>query len=193
MEKTNDVLAYLEAILRRNTAHYQSGFDYDRQMLRGAANKAKESERTFYWMSRDCGTWCFQERDVFLRDSEPNITWLSYEDVSGILTFRVLITGLDESGEKLTGIIQPFPYAEQVQRVKRAALPIHRITGVYGDGTPFVTQGRKYDPTEMHEHKGIREKRYEPENEQELSNLILWEHREQDKKPQHRKPTAKLR
>ena len=52
MEKTNDVLAYLEAILRRNTAHYQSDFDYDRQMLRGAANKAKESERTFYWMSR---------------------------------------------------------------------------------------------------------------------------------------------
>lgn len=192
MERTADVLAYLGAIVRENTAHYQSDFEYDKKMLREAASKPDAADRTFYWMSRDCGTWCFRERDVFMRDSEQNVTWQYYEGESGILAFRVLITGIE--GEKLAGEIQPFDYAEQVQRVKRSALPIHHVTGVYEDGTPFTAPHGNYDAAEMLLHKGIREKRYEPESELELSNLITWEHRFQDSpitQPRRRKAPAR--
>lgn len=192
MERTNDVLSYLGAIVQQNTEIYQSDFESDKKLLREAASKPSISDRTFYWMSRDCGTWCFKERDVFMRDSDQNITWQNYEGESGILAFRVLITGLD--GDKLTGEIQPFNYAEQVQRVKRSALPIKQVTGVYEDGTPFVTLHKKYNTSEMTKHGGIKEIRYEPENELELSDLISWEHRAQDlpaKRPRQRKPAAR--
>lgn len=192
MERTADVLGYLGAIVRQNTAHYQSDFESDKKLLLEAADKPDAADRTFYWMSRDCGTWCFRERDVFMRDSEQNVTWQYYEGESGILAFRVLITGIE--GEKLAGEIQPFDYAEQVQRVKRSALPIHHVTGVYEDGTPFTAPHGNYDAAEMLLHKGIREKRYEPESELELSNLITWEHRFQDcpiTQPHRRKTPAR--
>ena len=192
MERTNDVLAYLGVIVRQNTAHYQSDFEYDKERLREAANKPDISDRTFYWMSRDSGTWCFKERDVFMRDSHQNITWTYYEGEEKILAFRVLITGLD--GDKLTGEIQPLNYAEQVQRVKRSALPISQVTGVYNDGTAFTAPRGKFNPAEVQQHKGIREMRYEPENERDLSDVIAWEHRAQDtppKRPRRQKNAAK--
>ena len=192
MERTNDVLAYLGAIVQQNTAHYESDFEYDKKMLREAADKPSAADRTFYWMSRDCGTWCFKERDVFMRDSDQNITWQYHEGELGILAFRVLITGLD--GGKLTGEIQPFNYAEQVQRVKRSALPIKQVTGVYEDGTPFIAPHKKYDTAEMTKHGGIKELRYEPENELELSNTLAWEHRLQEnppKRPRQRRAAAR--
>ena len=194
MERTNDVLAYLGAVVRKNTKHYQSDFEYDKATLFKAATRSKPSDRTFYWMSRDCGTWCFLERDVFLRESDPNITWLYHENEKGILTFRVYITGTDESGEKLTGEIQPFPYAEQVQRVKRSALPILQITGIYEDGTPFVAPHGKTNLSEIYQHGGIKESHYVPENETELSDLLMWEHRLQDSartRPRQRKPAMR--
>lgn len=193
MERTNDVLAYLGAIVQKNTAHYQSDFEHDKERLREAASKPDISDRTFYWMSRNSGTWCFRERDVFMRDSDQNIAWQHYESEKNILTFRILITGLD--GEKLTGEIQPFDYAEQIQRLKQSALPIRQVTGVYGDGTPFAAPHGNYNTTE-NEHNGIKEMRYEPENEQELANVIAWEHRAQDhppKRPRNRKPAVKRR
>ena len=192
MERTNDVLAYLGAIVRRNTAHYQSDFEYDKERLREAANKPDISDRTFYWMSRDSGTWCFKERDVFMRDSQQNITWTYYEGEEKILAFRVLITGLD--GDKLIGEIQPLNYAEQVQRVKRSALPIRQVTGVYNDGTAFTAPRGKFNPAEVQQHKGIREMRYEPENERDLSDVIVWEHRAQDTpatRPRQQRTAAK--
>ena len=194
MERTNDVLAYLGAIVRRNTRHYQSDFDYDKAMLFKAA-QSETSDRTFYWMSRDCGTWCFLERDVFIRGSNANITWLYHEGETGILTLRVRITGLDESGKKLAGEIQPFPYAEQVQRVRRAALPIRQLVGVYEDGTAFVAPRGETNTADIYKHGGIKESRYEPENETELSDLLVWEHRLQDKpptRPRQRKPATRL-
>lgn len=193
MERTADVLAFLGAVVQRNTKHYQSDFEADKKLLLNAASLPSLSDRTFYWMSRDCGTWCFKERDVFLRDTTQNITWQYYEGESGILAFRVVITGRD--GEKLTGDIFPFNYAEQVQRVKRSALPIRQVSGVYVDGTPFVAPRGKYNTDELARHGGIKEMRYEPENELELSNLITWEHRFQDEsstRPRPRKAPARL-
>ncbi len=195
MQRTNDVLAYLEKVLRENTHHYREDFDFDRERLKKAAALPNIADRTFYWMSRDCGTWCFRERDVLFCGSDQNIAWLYHEGEKGILTFRVLLTGFDESGEKLTGEIQPFPYAEQVQRLKRTAVRNWQTVGVYADGTPFSAPLDKYDRSEMRRHGGIKEARYEPDDKGDLSDLIMWEHRLQDsprKSSRGRKTPARL-
>ena len=180
MEKQTDILACLGAVVEKNTTAYQTDFEYDKAMLKEAASQPKAEDRTFYFMSRPHGTWCFKEREIFMRDSEANLTWLYYGDTpKGILTFRVHVTGFDKAGKKLLGDIQPFNYAAQVERLKKAAMPIHEITGVYADGTPFVAPRGEYNRHELAEHGGVKEKHFHPENEDELQVRIMQEHHNQ--------------
>lgn len=182
MKKTDDLIGSLKTVVQGNTQHYQSDFDYDTETLREAAKKAEPEDRTFYWMSRPSGTWCLAERDVLLRDSEAYGIWTHYGDhPDGILTLRVEVTDIDKRSGNIRGTIQPFHYARQVKRIREAALPIHHATGVYRDGTAFSVPGGKFNLNELLEHGGIKEKRYEPENADELSNLIRKEHQLQDK------------
>lgn len=57
--------------VEENTHHYQSDFDYDEKRLQAAMLEIKQKNRTFLWMGRFCETWCFLERDTFLRDTQP--------------------------------------------------------------------------------------------------------------------------
>ena len=190
MDQT-DVLAYLETVMLDNTEHYQTDFEYDKKILREAVLQGADEERTFYWMSRPCGTWCLPEREVLLLDTEAHNIWTYHQgEADKIRAFRVHITSIGNDGKPL-GDIHPIRYDEQVERIKRNALPVQRVTGTYVDGTTFsVAQGRP-DPNVIREHGGIAKIRYEPENEQELSNLIAQEHREQDKRPQRNRQKRK--
>ena len=62
-----DVIASLEAIMKQNTAFYQSDFDIDKQILQKAAVSPIPEDKRLLWFSRPSGTCCFRERDVFLR------------------------------------------------------------------------------------------------------------------------------
>ena len=198
MERTNDVLAFLGAVVQQNTAHYQSDFEYDKEQLREAAEKPDISDRTFYWMSRDSGTWCVKEREVFLRGTTAHNIWTHYETGNkDFKAYRVVITG--EQDGKLTGNLYRLNYAEQIRRVMASALPIHHVSGVYADGETFCfpySEMMQNSETKMaiERHGGIERLRYEPENEQELSDLIEREHRTQDltaKRPRQRKAPSK--
>ena len=62
------VIEFLSRIVQEHVKAYQTDFDYDTVILTKAIQKPAEQDRTFYWMGRECGTWCFKERDVFLCD-----------------------------------------------------------------------------------------------------------------------------
>ena len=53
-----DILQTLKAVLLENTASYQTDFEYDIATLQEAAKEPKIEDRTYYWLSRPCGTWC---------------------------------------------------------------------------------------------------------------------------------------
>ena len=85
-----------------NTEHYKSDFEYDVATLLKAAKQPKIEDRTYYWLSRPCGTWCFKEKEVFLKDSGAYKTWTHYEsEHEGFRAFRVVIEEMD--GKKLLG------------------------------------------------------------------------------------------
>ena len=67
-----DVIASLEAIMKQNTAFYQSDFDIDKQILRKAAVSLIPEDKRLLWFSRPSGTCCFRERDVFLKDTRQH-------------------------------------------------------------------------------------------------------------------------
>ena len=70
-----DVIASLEAIMKQNTAFYQSDFDIDKQILQKAAVSPVPEDKRLLWFSRPSGTCCFRERDVFLKDTRQHNTW----------------------------------------------------------------------------------------------------------------------
>ena len=51
-----DVIASLEAIMKQNTAFYQSDFDIDKQILRKAAVSLIPEDKRLLWFSRPSGT-----------------------------------------------------------------------------------------------------------------------------------------
>ena len=90
-----DVEQCLRSVMERNTKHYQSDFEFDVGSMERIA-QTKHPERTpLYWMSRPSGTWCFRERDVFIRDSDAFHTWQFYKDTRDtILAYTVEIIGM---------------------------------------------------------------------------------------------------
>lgn len=67
-----DLLDALEKIMLINTKHYVSDFSIDKKILIEAAKKKQNSETAdniYLWLSRPCGTWCFREWKVFLKNS----------------------------------------------------------------------------------------------------------------------------
>lgn len=76
--KNVDVIATLRAIMDANTESYKSDFDYDAKTLKTVAKNPECKNRTFFWMSRNCGTWLFKEYDIFLKTSAAYNTWLCY-------------------------------------------------------------------------------------------------------------------
>lgn len=72
-----NLIEALRKIMLHNTEHYQSDFEYDIKSLQKAAEDSKGS-RYFLWLSRGFGTWCFEERDVYIRNTQAFNTWNYY-------------------------------------------------------------------------------------------------------------------
>ena len=67
-----DVIASLQAVMKQNTTHYQSDFQYDADLFRAAAKSADSMEKTFLWLSRPDGTYCERERDALGARRSPH-------------------------------------------------------------------------------------------------------------------------
>lgn len=189
-----DILRTLQAVLLENTTSFQSDFEFDVTTLLEAAKGQKIEDRTYYWLSRPCGTWCLKENEVFLKGSAAYNIWTHYEsEHSGFRAFRVVVE--EKSGNALLGQVIPFDYGESVKRIKRAALPIMYITGEYGDGTAFSMSYADYDSDErLHaaiQHGGVKICQVFPESREELKLRIAQEHRLQTAFPKKERASAK--
>lgn len=179
-----DVLMFLAQVLEENTTGYRSDFQYDVRMLTQAAQEKDMRDRVFYWMSRPNGTWCVKEREVFLQGSGAHSIWTYYADQpEGIRAYRVTITGTE--GRKVMGQVIPLDYKTQVHRVQEQAIPATALTLQYESGHTIVV------PYDGHQaslntvrpgHGTIRTVQYEPDNEAELTHIIMVEHRHQTEK-----------
>ena len=177
-----------------NTTSYREDFAQDVAILKEAANSTKIEDRTFYWLSRPCGTWCIKEKDIFLKDSLPYNIWTYYEsEHEHIKAFRVVIERTE--GRKLIGQLIPFDYGANIQRIRKAALPIWSISGEYVDGVSFSMSYSEYG-SEAHErickqHGGVKDAELFPENKDELKLRIAQEHTMQTRKSGPKKDKGK--
>ena len=75
-----DVTASLEAIMKQNTAFYQSDFDIDKEIIKRAAESPNAGDKMLLWFSRPSGTCCIKERDAFLKDTRGAYRHTGRED-----------------------------------------------------------------------------------------------------------------
>ena len=140
-----DVIASLEAIMKQNTAFYQSDFDIDKQILQKAAVSLIPEDKRLLWFSRPSGTCCFRERDVFLKDTRQHNTWRFYGEQTHdtILAYAVELTGTEQ--EKIKGNLYELDYLQHFREVIEKSIPADNYTLIYEHGTREIPAGQHFN------------------------------------------------
>lgn len=140
-----DVIAALSEIMRQNTAFYQSDFDIDKGIIQRAAASDQAVDKTLLWMSRPSGTYCFRERDVFLKDTRQHNTWRFYGEQTRdkILAYAVELT--DTKDDTIRGNLYELDYQQHFQHVIDAALPLSVNRLFYEHGSRDIPAEQYFD------------------------------------------------
>lgn len=197
MEKKIDIIPFLEGIVEENTQQYQSDFSYDEKRLQDAMLEVSQENRTFLWMSRPSGTYCFLEREAFIKESTAHIAWTHYEyEADHIRAYRVIVAPGQE-GNFVLGKVVPLNYGEQVQRVKKNAIRAQTVELAFEDGTTLTMPYGEYSKhfrSLIAEHRRIEQIHYKPESEAELAGILMAERMISTVKkrpPRKRKPATR--
>lgn len=140
-----DVIAALGEIMRQNTAFYQSDFDIDKGIIQRAAASDQTVDKTLLWMSRPSGTYCFRERDVFLKDTRQHNIWRFYGEQTSdkILAYAVELTGTKD--DTIWGNLYELDYQQHFRHVIDAALPVSVNRLFYERGSRDIPANRFFD------------------------------------------------
>ena len=135
-----DIVAALGAVVELNTEHYKSDFKYDVDMFKKAARHPDGENNRLLWLSRQSGTYCFHERDVYIKDTAAFNYWRGSADILGkkddfyrpvivndrILAYAVNITGVENG--RIKGDLYELDYRDHIRHIDKAALPLHTVT-----------------------------------------------------------------
>ena len=140
-----DVLAALEQIMRQHTAFYQNDFDIDKSIIHRDAASDQAVDKTLLWMSRPSGTYCFRERDVFLKDTRQHNTWRFYGEQTRdkILAYAVELT--DTKDDTIRGNLYELDYQQHFRHVIDAALPMSVSRLFYEHGSRDIPAEQYFD------------------------------------------------
>lgn len=114
-----DLLEALRSIVKLKVDHYQSDIAYDILAL----NNSKENDY-FCIMASEAGTWLFKQKQVYMKDTQANITWKSYED-RDVSSYAVEITHKEEG--KILGNIYEIDYQKILEDIKVNEKEVEKI------------------------------------------------------------------
>ena len=171
-----DVIVSLEAIMKQNTAFYQSDFEIDKRILREAASRPAAEEKRLLWFSRPSGTCCFRERDVFLKDTRQHNTWRFYGEQTRdkILAYAVELTGKENGIIK--GNLYELDYPQHFREVVEKSLPADNYTLLYEHGKRVQPAGMYFDGNPDPQLGKFERFEAQPNDPEALKDL-LWEQR----------------
>ena len=171
-----DVIVSLEAIMKQNTAFYQSDFEIDKRILREAASRPVAEEKRLLWFSRPSGTCCFRERDVFLKDTRQHNTWRFYGEQTRdkILAYAVELTGKENGIIKVN--LYELDYPQHFREVVEKSLPADNYTLLYEHGERVQPAGMYFDGNPDPQLGKFERFEAQPNDPEALKDL-LWEQR----------------
>ena len=166
-----DILRSLNAVMQTKTKHYKSDFKYDVETFKEAAESQKPEDKNYIWLSRESGTHCLRERDVFFKNSSQNNTLCFFAEQSreNILAYAVEVSGMEQG--KLKGNIYEMNYSEYYNHVKKSALPIENTKLIYEYGEKTQEPNLFMPPIDSHLGKLIKYEE-QPKDLAALSDLL---------------------
>lgn len=129
-----NVIETLRKIMRNITEYYHSDFEYDIAKLQRAAEDS-HGNRHFLLMFRQFGTWCFEERDVYIHNTHANNTWILYKySNENTKTFAVEIKDLQN--KDIIGHVFEMDYKAHIDDIRKNSLNAQSIviTDKHPDG-----------------------------------------------------------
>ena len=178
-----DVIASLEAIMKQNTAFYQSDFDIDKQILQKAAVSPVPEDKRLLWFSRPSGTCCFRERDVFLKDTRQHNTWRFYGEQTRdtILAYAVELTGTEQG--KIKGNLYELDYLQHFREVIEKSIPADNYTLIYEHGEREIPAGQFFNGNPDYELGKFERFEAVPNDPDALQSLLQEERRSREQLP----------
>ena len=127
------------------TAFYQNDFDIDKSIIHRDAASDQAVDKALLWMSRPSGTYCFRERDVFLKGTRQHNTWKFYGEQTRdkILAYAVELTGTQ--GGTIRGNLYELDYQQHFRHVVEASQPVSVNRLFYEHGTRDIPDGQYFD------------------------------------------------
>lgn len=125
-----DLLEALRSIVKLKVNHYQSDIAYD--ILDLADSKENDY---FCFMARESGTWLFEQKQVYIKDTQANITWKSYEDRE-VSSYAVEITHKEEG--KIVGNIYEIDYQKILEDIKLNEKEVDKIEVTFTNDSKIV-------------------------------------------------------
>ena len=162
-----DIVAALGAVVELNTEHYKSDFKYDIEMFKAAAINPDGENNRLLWLSRQSGTECFKERDVYLIESQAHNSWPYYADRrgEGLRAYAVEITGLVNG--RVMGNLHELDYRQHAADVQKNALHVATVDVKYTDGAELHLPYKEWDGQRerlYRQHGEVKQLRREPED-----------------------------
>ena len=172
-----DVIASLEAIMKQNTAFYQSDFDIDRRILQEAADRSGDTDRRLLWFSRPSGTCCVRERDVFLKDTRQHNTWRFYGEQTRdtVLAYLVELTGTERG--KIKGNLYELDYPQHFREVAKKSIPADNYTLIYEHGERDIPAGQYFDGNPDPQLGKFERFEAQPNDPEALKDLLREQHK----------------
>lgn len=124
-----NIIETLQKIMLHNTQSFQWDFENDIKRLQKAAED-KQGCRYFLWMTHSNGTWCFEERDVYIRDTDAFNNWIRYSYKNeNVKAFAVQIDCY--TGMEVEGNIFELDYKSHIEDVRRNILDAQSVEVVF--------------------------------------------------------------
>ena len=171
----SDLIGSLEKILNINSEHYKTDFDYDRKILYEAAASDNRQDKTFIWLTRAHGTHCFNERDLFIKDT-PSYTTLQYWKGNASENIKAYAVEVETvKNGKLCGSIYNLDYEQYADMVKNNAINGAAKTVIYDRGQCTYSFGKNVLGALHPKYGNIQKVEYLPSDSEMLKNILLSE------------------
>lgn len=134
-----NIVDVLNVFMKINTEHYQSDFEYDKDIIKNAANSPDPLDKTLLWLSRPNGTWCFKERNTYIKDTYAYNSWIFYDEQTrdNIMAFAVEIR--DVEGENVIGDLYQLDYHWHCRELRKQALTPKTALLQYSDNEKIIS------------------------------------------------------